>query len=171
MFYVIIYLKTKNNNKNKMCAGFIFYKKNNLEFKEQKVFFPIPNVKIPYFTNDGIIDLAYWGIRNKSEQETLKVNFPITGWAKIESIKKGNWNKYNPLKVYIPAIKFMEKDKNKNSHWFELKNDEFVLAILVLKDNLKFCYIVTMPSVSPFNLIHDRWVILVNKNFNKIIDF
>ncbi|MGA1862182.1 hypothetical protein OWM07_04815 [Deferribacter thermophilus] len=145
-----------------MCAGLIFHE--GMKKQEIKVFFPRPYAKIYYLTKDGNKDTAIWGIRNEKEKEELKVNLPITGWSKIESIKKGYWDKYNPEKVYIPAVKYMEKDQSRKSHWFDLENDEFLLGILIEENNSKICYLVTQPSPERYRHIHDRWVMITKVN-------
>ncbi|KAA0259519.1 hypothetical protein FHQ18_01185 [Deferribacter autotrophicus] len=144
-----------------MCAGLLF--RESLNKTEFNVFFPRPYAKIHFINETGEKDIALWGLRNEKEKEELKVDLPITGWAKIESIKKGYWNKFNPQKVYIPAIKFMEKDSQKKSHWFELKDNEFILALLVKQNNIKVCYIITKPAPEKYKFIHDRWVLITSK--------
>ncbi|MGA1847613.1 hypothetical protein, partial [Deferribacter abyssi] len=146
----------------KMCAGLIF--RESVNKTELKVFFPRPYAKIYYLNETGNKGVALWGLRNEKEKEELKVDLPITGWAKIESIRKGYWSRFNPAKVYIPAVGFMEKDNQKKSHWFELKDNEFILAILIKQKDAKVCYIVTQPTPKKYRHIHDRWVMTVTKD-------
>jgi hypothetical protein len=82
-----------------MCAGLIFHE--GVKKQEIKVFFPRPYAKIYYLTKDGNKDIGIWGIRNEKEKEELKVNLPITGWAKIESIKKGYWDANKRTGIYF----------------------------------------------------------------------
>ncbi|KAA0257572.1 hypothetical protein FHQ18_09535 [Deferribacter autotrophicus] len=92
-----------------MRAGLLF--RESLNKTEFKVFFPQPYARIHYLNETGNKGVAIWKLRNEKEKKDLKVNLQITGWAKIESIKKGYLNKFNPTKVYIPAVGFIEKDE------------------------------------------------------------
>ncbi|MDY6821391.1 MAG: hypothetical protein SVN78_07205 [Deferribacterota bacterium] len=141
-----------------MCGGLIFNNKDELI----RVYFPVPYSTIYYIDSKGVTNKAFWGIRGESEFSDLI--FPKTGWAKIESIKSGYWNRFNPEKVYIPAYKYMEKDPNGNSHWFELKDNEFIMGLLVKSYEHPFVYVITIPSPKDYAHIHDRWVFVVEKD-------
>ena len=52
---------------------------------------------------EGKTKLFDWGNRDK------KAPFPVTGWAKKESVDAGRWNYLNPSKVTIPINKGYEK--------------------------------------------------------------
>ena len=140
-----------------MCAGLVFkdYENPDLIYK---VYFPVPYAKIPIITKDGIREVVYWGRRDEKEFPDTKL--PITGWAKIESIKKGYWKKFKPEKVYIPAIKYMEKDKNRKSHWFDVEEGKYIIGLKIKWNEIVTCYVVTIPAPREFLHIHDRWVLL-----------
>ena len=131
-----------------MCAGLVFKDDINPEIF-YKVYFPVPFAKIPIITKDGI-------------KETV---LPIIRWAKIESIKKGWWNRFNPEKVYIPAVKYMEKDKQRKSHWFDVDERKYIVGLKVKWDDIVACYIVIIPTPEEFLHIHNRWVLI--KNFGE----
>ena len=145
-----------------MCAGLVFKDDKNPELT-YKVYFPIPYAKIPIITKDRVKETVFWGRRN--EKEFSETKLPITGWAKIESIKKGWWNRFNPEKVYIPALKYMEKDKEGKSHWFEVDDGKYIVGLKVKWNDIVACYIVTIPTPKDFIHIHNRWVLL--KNFGE----
>jgi signal peptidase I len=151
-----------------MCGGLIFKTKGTEEIIT--VYFPRPYATIYGINNDYEFIKAYWGKRDESEFESIEV--PKTGWAKIESLAKGYWDKYNYTNVFIPAYKYMEKDKNGHSLWFDLKEEEFIRGILIIKENINFIYVVTVPSEGDFKKIHNRWVSIVHFNGQKdIINF
>jgi putative SOS response-associated peptidase YedK len=140
-----------------MCAGIFFKDDQNPELT-YKIYFPIPYAKIPIISKNGVKETLFWGRRNKDEFSDT--NLPVTGWAKIESIKKGWWHKFNPEKVYIPALKFMEKDNAKKSHWFDVEDGKFIVGLKVTSADISVCYIVTIPTPKEFIHIHNRWVLL-----------
>ena len=148
-----------------MCGGLIFKTKSSE--KVITVYFPRPYAMIYGVNSDFEFIKAYWGKRDESEFE--KIDVPKIGWAKIESLAKGFWDKYNYKNVFIPAYKYMEKDKNGHSHWFDLKKEEFIQGILIVKENLNFIYVVTVPSEGDLKKIHDRWVSIVHFNGPKDI--
>ena len=146
-----------------MCCGGIYL--DITTNKLIKLFFPVPNILIPVVDNDGSYFLCQWGQR-KNDMELIK-ELPVTGWARIESLDKDYWTKYNPRKVLIPFKSFFEKDKtspiypkNKATE-FELKEDENLLGLLVENSKKKIVYIITEPIT---NWIHDRYPLVVKKN-------
>lgn len=112
-----------------MCGGLIFKTNKNEQFIT--AYFPRPYTKIYGVNRELKIIEAYWGKRD--EIEFKDINMPKTGWARIESLEKGFWNKFEYTKVLIPAYKYMEKDKTGHSHWFMLNENEFIEAILIVK--------------------------------------
>ena len=140
-----------------MCAGLVFKDDANPELF-YRVYFPVPYAKIPIITKNGVKETVFWGRRNENEFPDTKL--PVTGWAKIESIKKGWWNKFSPERVYVPAVKYMEKDKNKKSHWFDVEKGKFILGLKIKQGDIAVCYIITVPAPKEFVHIHDRWVLM-----------
>lgn len=143
-----------------MCGGFQYKQtdENTGEVKVKKVFFPIKKASIPYI-EDGEVKLGQWGKR-KGEDEGLDV--PQTGWARIESLKAHKWDQYSPRRVRIPALSWMEKDKDRQSHWFDMAADSYLLGIKIEKDGQSFIYIVTMPATEWFKAIHEREPMVVH---------
>ena len=141
-----------------MCAGLMFQKSDGTLFK---VYFPIPMVRIPFVTKEGQLLEGIWGRRNKDEFQNE--NIPVSGWARIESLKSGKWDKYNPEKVYIPAKSYMEKDHERNSHWFDVDEKTNLIGIKLTTKEHNIIYMATRPTPKEFSHIHDRWV-LFSKN-------
>lgn len=128
--------------------------------KNIKTYFPNPASRIPFQSENKENDFAIWGRRNQNEYS--ETYFPVTGWAKFESLKKGYWNKYTPKKVLIPATGYMEKDNEKISHWFSLDKNQRLCGLLLSHHNFNFIYIVTIASPDEFKHIHHRWVLIKN---------
>lgn len=145
-----------------MCGGFE-YAVLDPETGQQvrrKVFFPIPHAKIPILTETGV-QWTQWGKRKGEDPE---IDVPVTGWARILSLKEGKWNQYQPSRVKIPAIRWMEKDAQKSSHWFEMDPTAAMLGIRIEKADRTFVYIVTRPAEGPFAQVHDRMPLLIQSD-------
>jgi hypothetical protein len=59
---------------------------------------------LPVLKKDGSIELLPWGRRQKQPGF-----LPVTGWAKIESIYGGVWERYFPKPVKDSSIKLYGK--------------------------------------------------------------
>lgn len=129
------------------------------EIKTRKAFFPVPKVRIPVITEEGPL-LCQWG---KRQGEDPDFDVPVTGWARLLSLKEGKWNRYHPRRVKIPALKWMEKDRQRESHWFELGARQSLLGVLIEQRDERFVYIVTRPAESHFADVHDRMPLLVSR--------
>lgn len=130
-----------------MCGGVQF----NYDNQDYTFYFPNPKAMLPVVKRDGDIILLPWG-RRQSQPGGL----PLGGWARIESIEKGIWDKYQPKPVKIPAKQFMEKDHQEVSHWFQVTAGHYIQG-LVARDGGEYrVYIVTI-TPDRLNTIHDRW--------------
>ena len=129
-----------------MCGG--------VEYSHQgethKVFFPNPYAQLPVLKKTGESELVYWG-RRKEQQGLL----PQGGWARLESIDKGIWEKWSPTPVKIIVDRFMEKDKERVSHWFNLEREECIQGLLARREDELRVYVVTIEPEA--DAIHNRW--------------
>jgi hypothetical protein len=142
-----------------MCGGFSYTYKDPAfgEVKVRKVFFPIPHAQIPIL--DGReVKMVQWGKRQGEDPEFV---VPVTGWARLNSLVEGKWNHYQPKRVRIPALTWMEKDPEKNSHWFEMEPDRYLLGVKIDKSERSFVYIVTREATGEFLKIHSREPMIV----------
>lgn len=139
-----------------MCGG-VYYFHNN---EPQRVYFPNPAAQLPVqlkgtMTAEGHVEgataLLPWGRRQK-QPGTL----PMGGWARLESIYAGHWDKYFPVPIKIPVVSFMEKDIEGNSHWFDITRGQFIQGLAARSCNELRIYVVTIqPEME--NAVHDRW--------------
>lgn len=137
-----------------MCAGLALFR----EMTETRVYFPNPRARILCRTEKGEEIEAIWGRRNQREFPDSRL--PVTGWARQESVEAGKWKRYEPEPVHIPATAYMEKDTDRVSHWFELENNQFLVGMLLGWRDLRFIYVVTVPTPEEFRHIHHRWVLI-----------
>ena len=112
-----------------MCGG-VRYTTNK---ETVRVYFPNPQAKLPILMRDGNISLMPWGRRKEQEG-----NLPLGGWARLDSINTGKWEYVHPIPVKIIVDGFMEKDHNKDSHWFTLEEGrlfrDWLLTIMMSKE-------------------------------------
>ena len=134
-----------------MCGGVKFTDGG----KEQTVYFPQPHAELPLQLRDGKTEKMIWG-RRREERGAL----PVGGWARQDSIDKGIWEKYQPRPVQIVVHAFMEKDKDKVSHWFDLQPEQRIQGLIATRNDERRVYVVTINSDNP---IHDRWPKIVVK--------
>lgn len=134
-----------------MCGGALY------TFDDQaiKVFFPNPKAKLPVRKRDGSNILLPWGRRR---EETG--NLPLGGWARLETIKKGVWDKYFPKSVILPITSFMEKDFENQSQWFTLPAGQFIQGLIARYDAELRVYVVT---IQPENQPYEQWPRIVSK--------
>ena len=139
-----------------MCGGI---KYTDQQSKAWTVYFPSPKAALPVIKKDGTTEWVTWGKR-KDEDEP---NFPNGGWARLDSIKAGKWQRYQPKPVLLPIQAFMEKDAEKVSHWFDVKPDQVIQGLLTIHDDMARVYVVTTDTPSEFSYIHDRWPRLIQR--------
>lgn len=138
-----------------MCAGAKFRDKQ-LQ-KDWTIYFPNPKAALPVFLAGGLIEWVKWG-RRKEEQ----VPFVQGGWAKLDSIQEGKWDRYNPITVNLAVDSFMEKDAEKVSHWVEVPQGKVIQALIVKGNAEKRLYVVTEDTPAEYSWVHDRWPRLVD---------
>jgi len=138
-----------------MCGGVEYLR----EEKKVRTYFPNPQALLPVLLKDGSLNFLPWG-RRKEQPGQL----PLGGWARLESIQSGRWDKYFPKPVLIPVLQFMEKDKNRKSHWFPVLKGQYIQGLLAHYENEVRVYVVTLvPKLE--NAIHDRWPKMVVKEY------
>lgn len=139
-----------------MCAGLEYIEPQG---KVWKVYFPNPKAALPVDLGNGAVEWIKWG-RRKEEQAP----FVQGGWARIDSIEAGKWDRYKPEQVTLATHKFMEKDAAKLSHWIEVPHGLAIQALVVQHNEDKRLYIVTVDTPSEYSWVHDRWPSLISSN-------
>lgn len=138
-----------------MCGG--------IQYQDHKIFFPQPDAKLPVKLRHGGVTWVIWG-RRKEESN----RFPNGGWARLDSIKMGKWKPWHPRPVLIPAISFMEKDHDNQSHWITLASNMAIQALLAERAGEQRVYIVTEETPPEYHWIHDRWPRLIKVSDQKL---
>lgn len=131
-----------------MCGG-IYYFHNG---QPVRVYFPNPAAQLPIaMRNDHSPLLMPWGRRQKQHGQ-----LPQGGWARLDSIYAGRWDRYFPRPVKIRALSFMEKDNEGNSHWFDITRGRWIQGLLAQQGDEQRVYVVTITPQHE-DAIHDRW--------------
>lgn len=135
-----------------MCGG-VEAKDKNRAYEPVRVYFPNPKAAFPVILEDGTdLGWVHWGRR----KEQLGTG-PQGGWAKLETVERGGWEKYHPQRAVGLVNRFMEKDAERVSHWFDLE-DGYGLDCLVIGDaEDRRVYVVTSAPPAEYEWVHDRW--------------
>lgn len=116
-----------------------------------KSYFPNPKAMLPVLKRDGTIELLGWGRRQKQPGK-----LPLGGWARLDSIYAGRWQAFKPTPVKIPALRFMEKDFSRRSHWYQLVEAEYIQGLVARDGNEMRIYVVTVDAEDVDREFHDR---------------
>ncbi|NOQ77084.1 MAG: hypothetical protein GQ475_04710 [Methylococcaceae bacterium] len=135
-----------------MCGGVYFKQGEDI----LRMYFPNPKAVLPVQQKDGNIILLPWGRR-----QSQVGNLPMGGWARLDSIYGGRWDKYFPKPLKLPVLSFMEKDFEGQSHWYDLNKGQYLQGLLARDNNELRVYVVTIEPEVEDAQIHDRWVRVV----------
>lgn len=137
-----------------MCGGVYYIHKN----QESRIYFPNPKAVLPVIEKDKNIVLLPWGRRKEQ-----KGNLPMGGWARLDSIYAGRWDKWFPIPVKLPVTQFMEKDIQGNSHWFDITKGQFIQGLIARDKYEQRVYVVTIaPELE--DATHERWPRILSGN-------
>jgi len=119
--------------------------------EEYRYYFPNPKAVLPVKMKGGDVQLFPWGRRTKQMGR-----LPKGGWARLDSIYSGRWDRYMPISVKLPVSSFMEKDIEGNSHWFDVTEGKWIQGLIAREGQEQRVYVVTVdPEME--DAVHDRW--------------
>lgn len=130
-----------------MCGGVVY----EHDGREVRIGFPRPGACLPVAQRRGSSVLVTWG-RRRGEAGIL----PFGGWARLESIKAGRWDRWQPQPVRLPIHAFMEKDIEGERHWFELNRGQWIQGLVARDGDEKRVYVVTITPQLP-EAVYERW--------------
>ena len=130
-----------------MCGG-VYYLING---QEVRTYFPNPKACLPVKKKIKDVELLPWG-RRKNQAGRL----PLGGWARLESIYAGRWDKWFPTPVKLVISQFMEKDIEGSSHWFDITPGKWIQGLVAHWHNERRVYVVTITPESE-DAVHERW--------------
>lgn len=122
-----------------------------IDGEEFRTYFPNPKACLPVKKRDSSIELLPWG-RRKEQAGHL----PLGGWARLDSIYAGRWDKWFPTPVKLMASQFMEKDIEGHSHWFDITPGKWIQGLVASWDRERRVYVVTITPERE-DAVHERW--------------
>ena len=135
-----------------MCGG-VYYTHLNQDIR---VYFPNPKAVLPVKTRSGAVELLPWG-RRKEQKGAL----PLGGWARLDSIYTGRWDRWFPVPVKLPIKQFMEKDLEGHTRWYDLTRGQWIQGLVARINYEQRVYVVTVePELA--DAVHDRWPRLIS---------
>jgi len=130
-----------------MCDG-AYYAANGQDIR---VYFPNPKAQLPVTTRGGGTSLLAWGRRHEQAGK-----LPLGGWARLDGIYAGRWDRWFPVPVKIPVKSFLEKDLEGRSHWYDLTRGQWIQGLVARDRHERRIYVVTIePEFA--EAIHARW--------------
>jgi hypothetical protein len=143
-----------------MCGG-VYFEHNGDVIRQ---YFPNPKAVLPIKMKDDSLILLPWG-RRQNQTGSL----PLGGWARLESIHMGRWDRFFPKPVKIPVLSFMEKDFEGIPHWYDLNKGQYIQGLLARDNNEQRLYVVTIePELDDAN-IHRRRPRVVQAGENRML--
>lgn len=112
------------------------------------------------------IEWMPWGHR---ENQTEAQGLPITGWARLDTIIKGGWDRYKPEFVKIPVHQFSEKGDNNGRYWFDIDEGYALEGLIAHTEFASKLFVITTPVPDELAYIHDRWPKIVSLTNSEIL--
>ena len=78
------------------------------------------------------------------------MKFPIGGWAPLDQVRAGEWQRFDPRPVRILVARFLQVDVWQVPRYFALNPGEFVQGLLATLSNDTRVYIVTVPPPAEY---------------------
>lgn len=107
--------------------------------KRCKVSFAYENARLPVLTKKSDVKLFPWG-RRKHQPGIL----PLGGWAMLEDIYDGKWDRFFPKPVKLPILSFLARNFEDKEQWFHLPSDKWIQGLLAREKKEERLYIVTL---------------------------
>jgi hypothetical protein len=135
-----------------MCGG-VYYV---IEGEEVRTYFPNPRALLPVRRRDGSLALLPWG-RRKEQSGKL----PLGGWARLDMVYAGRWDRWMPVPVKLSIVRFMERDIEGKSHWFDITPGKHIQGLVARWEHERRVYVVTVtPELE--DAAHERWPRIVS---------
>ena len=135
-----------------MCAGVGYLH----EGQAYRVYFPNPSAVLPVRTKSAGIQLLPWG-RRKEQAGRL----PLGGWARLDAIYGGRWDRFSPKPVLLAVDRFTEKDHEGQAHWYDLTRGQYIQGLVARLGSERRVYVVTIDPEHE-DAVHYRWPRIVS---------
>ncbi len=136
-----------------MCEGIHC----SIDGSETRVFFTEAGARLPVLCRDGRLAALPWGRRRRQAGA-----LPLGGWARLDAIHAGRWDRWFPVPVKIVARAFMERDIEGRAQWFELSRGKVIQGLVARDGHERRVYVVTVtPEMA--DAVHGRWPRIVTR--------
>ncbi|MCG7989356.1 MAG: hypothetical protein JAZ20_03250 [Candidatus Thiodiazotropha weberae] len=130
-----------------MCTA-VYYTFNHQEFRTA---FADSRACLPVRKKQGDIALLPWGRR---KQQAGKL--PLGGWARLDAIYGGHWDRWRPLPVKLDIRQFMEINFEGARRWFDVTSGKWIQGLIAHWQHERRVYVVTItPELEDSE--YERW--------------
>ena len=130
-----------------MCLEVIY----DYDGLEVRTAFDNPRARLPVRQRKGGALLFTWGRRPRQRGA-----LPSGGWARLESIRAGEWDQWFPRPVKLPLQRFAERDGLGEVRWFEVTRGRWIQGLLAREGEERRVYVVTL-TPTRLDATCDRW--------------
>ncbi len=116
-----------------------------------RMYFSNSKATLPVRTRSGECNLLPWG-RRKAQQGML----PFGCCARLDSIYAGRWDKWFPVPVKLGVQRFMERDMEGHTHWFDLPKGKWIQGLVAREGYERRVYVVVVDPQRP-DALYERW--------------
>jgi hypothetical protein len=130
-----------------MCCGVRY----TINGQELCIRFAQASARLPVTTTSGRPCLVAWGRRQWQPGQ-----LPLGGWARLDSIYAGRWDRWFPVPVKIPVDGFMERDIEGRERWHTLTRGNWIQGLVARERHERRIYVVTLePEL--MDAVYERW--------------
>ena len=130
-----------------MCLEAIY----DVDGLEVRTAFDNPRARLPVRRRGGGLLLLPWGRRPRQRGA-----LPDGGWARLESIRAGEWDRWFPRPVKLLLQRFAERDHLGEVRWYEVTRGHWVQGLLAREGEERRVYVVTL-APTRLDATCDRW--------------
>jgi hypothetical protein len=118
-----------------MCRG-VYYIINH---QECRIEFSNPKACLPVKKKQGGTILLPWGRRRQQVGQ-----LPLGGWARLDAIYSGHWDRWRPLPVKLDIRQFMERNIEEKCCWFDVTPGKWIQGLVAHWKHERRVYVVTI---------------------------
>ena len=134
-----------------MCSG--------VEYQGDMHLWSDPGVHLPVRLKNGDLSWLRWGARHGIESP-----FYQGPCARLESIKMGKWDRFQPMPVKILMDRYMERDIKNKPYWVRTKPGEVLQGLVATWQGEQRVYVVTIDTPIEFQHVQPRWPRVISLN-------
>ncbi|HEX5278254.1 MAG TPA: hypothetical protein VFW42_11380 [Fluviicoccus sp.] len=107
---------------------------------------------LPVLLRDGGLRWLRWGERHGVP--SVWVAGPC---ARLDSIRAGKWDRYQPVPVKLAVRRYMERNAVNKPFWAKLEAGEYLQGLVATVNGEQRVYVVTDDTPAAYRHVSDRW--------------